>query len=218
MAESRRAYEARKIRNRARRSLAALERDVAAGTVSKSFASARRGALERVISENTWSRESGGWTVKSVKSAVSRAEKVFETYSASISREFNRGDAEARREAVKVLKERSFRNDLESALRGELSLEKTELAEAFLKSTRDVWAGLPPEERLDAIARTLGTNREGKSSLRLAYNRWRRETRDGEDFFTTSRESIYSQVDAIWRKFGKTSKARQRLEKLFGDE
>lgn len=195
---SRRAYEARKIRDRANRALNALERDVAAGVVSKGFAARREASLRELIRSNTYDRVSKSYGT-SLSVARRQAVRVFDAYSAS--RDLSDVEGIGTRKRITPAREKALRNDLEAALRGELSLTKMEEAEAFLRSTASLWAGKAPEDRLDAIAKAIGQLEGGDASLIRAFRRWKRYTRDGEDFHEPSNASVYSKVEEILDKF-----------------
>lgn len=208
---SKRAYEARKIRDRANRALNALERDVAAGVISKSFAVRREASLRELIRSNTYDRKSKSYGT-TLGVATRQAKRVFDAYSSS--RDVSQLRQGGSTKLITPARERALRNDLEAALRGELSLAKMEDAEAFLKSTAQLWAGARPEDRLDVIAEKLGQLEGGDASLVRAFRRWKRYTKNGEDFHEPSNDSIYSKVQEIWEKFRVNSDLEEAQEAL----
>ena len=197
---SRRALEARKIRNRAKRAIDALERDVAAGVISKSFAARREASLNELIRQNTYDRKSKSYSASSAV-AASRAEKVFSQYSAEVAKEYSSLSDSERRKTITPLKEKAMKSDLEAALRGELSLSKMEDAEEFIKSTSRLWENAAPEERLNVIAKKLGYLPGEQPSLIRAYRRWKRYVQNGEDFHEGSTETVYDRVYNVYKNF-----------------
>lgn len=174
---SKRSREAQNIRRRAERAIAALQRDVAAGNVTKAFAARREQSLREVIFQNTYDRKSKSYGA-SAAVASRRAEKVFDLYNAEAARKQKSLSSDDRRKQITPAKERAFRADIEAALRGELSLEKMEDAEAFIKSTAGIWADASPENRLDKLAAELGYLKGEEDSLIRAYRRWKREIKN----------------------------------------
>ena len=189
---SRRAYEARKIRDRANRAIDALQRDVAAGNISKAYASRREASLRELIWQNTYDRVSKSYST-SAEVAARSAKRIFSEYSASNVERFRGLEGADRRKQITPAKERAFRSDLEAALRGELSLERMEDAEAFIRSTAGIWAGKSPEDRLDYLAQQLGGLKGKDDSLIRAYRRWKKEVKnvkDAEDFHGMSVDEL----------------------------
>ena len=216
---SRRAYEARKIRDRAKRAISALERDVAAGNISKAFASRREQSLRELIRQNSYDRQSKSYGTSSAVAARS-AERIFRDYSAESAQRMRALSDSDRKKQITPLKEKAFRADLEAALRGELSLERMEDAEAFIRSTAGIWAGYSPEKRLDVLAEKLGYLEGKEDSLIRAYRRWKREVKNGEDYQGTSFDDECpscqynsERVSKLEEKYGRKNTEKVRTKK-----
>lgn len=215
---SRRSREAQTIRRRAQRAIAALERDVAAGVVSESFASQRVASLNQLIKDNTYDRASKSYGT-SLQTAKRRARAAFEAYSASSASQLRKAPESERRRFITPQREAAKKADIESALRGELSLEKMEDAEEFIKATSDLWAGHAPEDRLRVIAEKLGWKKGEDPSLIRAYRRWQRYKKGDADFIASAKGDPYEIARRLYSHFGDPSEFEEdeELIDLYGD-
>lgn len=213
-----RSREAQSIRRRAQRAIAALERDVAAGVVSESFASQRVASLNELIKGNTYDRASKSYGM-SLQQAQRRARAVFEAYSASSAQQLRRAPESERRRFITPQREIAKKADIEAALRGELSLAKMEDAEEFIKMTRDLWAGAAPEDRLRIIAEKLGYKKGEAPSLVRAYRRWQRYKESDADFIAEAKGDPYEIARRLYGHFGNAAdfEEEDELIALYGD-
>lgn len=213
MARTERAKFAEAARKRARRSLAALDRDVVAGNISEEAAGRQRAAFQRVIAENTYNRKTRSYGT-SQETAQKRASEVFGTYSAKISQELRKAPSELREAFIERFEAVSFRQDFRAALRGDISSIKESDAQLFIRSNMDILQGWGKENYLQRLADVFGNG-----NLQEAFDRWKKEVADGDDFHALSRETVYARTREIndERRRAPIADALKVLEEAWGE-
>lgn len=151
---SAKAREADKLRKRAKRAKAKLERDLSSGKIkagSERAKTAQRliGSLEKTISESYATKGASGkreYTAKAEK-ALARGSEASQRLKEKAS-----GDLAARRSKLAEIKLN------EASRQGGFSTITEAQARLFYRATQEAWEGVPKEERNAAIVRKLGVS------------------------------------------------------------